>query len=181
MPMTTNAPRIAIPTRVLNAPAGGGKFLWPAGAWRGAIEDVTERDLPRSGSGEPFKGYETTDGTELNVKIASNVYLDDPEQADCAGARKQFVALVMRDGDHTIYDVDTTVQNAPYWKLQQSQRYAIALARALGATEEDGDFTVMSEGFLEALAAGQYNGVEVGYIVAHSKGFANVVDFIASV
>lgn len=181
MTMTTNAPRIAIPTRVLNAPAGGGKFLWPAGAWRGAIEDVTEKTRRTNSAGELLKGFETSEGYQLNVKITNNVYLDDEEQADCAGNRKQFVELVMSDGDHTIYDVDATVQNAPYWKLQQSQRYAIALARALGATEEDGDLTVMADGFLEALAAGQYNGSEVGYIVAHSKGFANVVDFIASV
>lgn len=180
MTMTTT-PRIAIPTRVLNAPAGGGKFLWPAGAWRAAIEDVTERPLPRANDGSPFKGYETTDGSELNIKLASNVYLDDPEQADCAGARKQFVALVMSDGERTIYDVDATVQNAPYWKLQQSQRFALSIARALGATEEDGDLTVMQEGFLEALAAGQFNGVEICYTVAHRGGHANVVDFFASV
>ena len=178
---------IAIPTRKLNAPASGGDFVWPAGAWRGAIEDVAARALPSSAAGEPFKGYETTDGEEINLRIGSNVYLDDEEQANVAGNRKQFVTLVLRDGERTIYDVDSEVQNAPYWKLQQSQRYALAIARALGAAAEDGEMTVMEEGFIDALAAGQYNGVEIGYVVTHSKPnaagkvFANVVDFIASV
>ena len=43
--------------------------------------------------------------------------------------------------------------------------------------------TVMQEGFLEAVEAGQYNGVEVSYIVTQSKDgkHANIVDFVASV
>ena len=66
---------------------------------------------------------------------------------------------------------------------------AASLARAFGQTEEDGEYTVMAEGFLEALKDGQFNGVEIGYTIAHSykdkgrsteKVYANVSGFFAS-
>ena len=177
---------IRIPTRVLDAPPSSGDFVWPQGAWRGALEDVTEKDLPKSATGEPFKGFDTTDGTILNLKIGSNVYLDDEDQSGVAGNRKQFVEIVLSDGDRTIYDVDASEKGASYWKLQQSQRLALDIARALGQAEEDGEYTVMAEGFLEALGSGQFNGVEVGYTIAHSKPnaqgkvYQNVTGFFAS-
>lgn len=183
MTQATNA-TIRIPTRVLDAPPAS-DFQWLAGAWRGVIEDATSKDLPKSATGEPFKGYETTDGSIINLKLTSNVYLEDESQASIAGNRKQFVEIVLSDGDRTIYDVDQE-QGRDYWKLQQSQRLALSIARALGQVEEDGEYTIMAGGFLEALANGDFNGSEVGYTITHSKPnkdgkvFANLSGFFAA-
>lgn len=169
---------IRIPTRVVHG-GGASEFAWKAGAYRAAIEDVTRRDLPRSAAGEPFKGYETTDGYELNLKLGSISYLED--ESFSVGNRKQFVAIVAQDGDRTIFDVDGAVQNAPYWKLQQSQRLLAALMDALGQTEVDGEDTVIADGALEALEAGQFNGSEIGFTISVNKGgYANVVDFFTA-
>ena len=180
MASSTQTPTIRIPTRVLDSPSGG-DFQWKSGTHRGTLESVERRDLPRSSAGEPFKGYETTDGSELNVRIGSIVYLEDESDAAYAGNRKQFVALVESDGNRTIYDVDNA-QSAPYWKLQQSQKNLVLIARALGQVEVDGDDTVIAEGFLDALASGEFNGTEIGFEVKQSKDgkYSNVVNFFSA-
>lgn len=177
--MSSTQAAIRIPTRAVHG-GGASEFSWMAGAHRATIEDVTRRDLPRSSTGEPFKGYETTDGYELNIKLGSNVYLEDEAQASYAGNRKQFVTIVVQDGDRTIFDVDGTIKNAPFWKLQQSQRLLAALMDALGQTEIDGEDTVIADGALEALEAGQFNGSEIGYNVSVKGQYANVVDFFTA-
>jgi len=166
--MPLAATRIIVPLAQAESLVGGDDRPFPPGPWQGVIEEVRTKPLP-SNNGQPFAGYETTDGEILTLILGQNRPLDGQEDV---GNRKFFVDIVLRDGNRQMGEVDITEREVPYWQLQRSARIVANLARALGQVEEvqmpDGSTAVaVMEGFVDALAAGQFDGTQIGFEIVH--------------
>lgn len=163
----------SIPVRAvesMSSSGGSAPKTWPAGPWKGTIETVESRTLPATKDGRPFAGYVNTgdDGKRLSIMIGDNEPLDGQ---DAVGAQKRFVDLVLEDGEYNFDNVDPMARGHDAWQLQRSQLLATNLALALGQVEEDGEGNVsIADGFLEALEAGAFNGLQVGFEIYHRKG-----------
>lgn len=158
---------ISIPTRQAESLRGSdSEKIFSAGAWRGKILQTDVKDLPSRNDGSPFAGYQSTEGQRLAVRIGENTPVDGQ---DDVGGMLWFEDIVLQDGELDIYSIDVTAKNHPSWQLQKSARKLVNLAMALGQTEEVDGNVVVNEGFVEALAAGEFNGTELGYVVYHPK------------
>lgn len=158
---------LSIPTRNLESLRPQEvKFVWPEGAYRGTLESVERKDLPSTAAGEPFKGYLSAgnEGERLAIKLGDITPLES--QGD-VGARKWFVDLVIKDGTFTYGDYDVLPKDA--WQLKRSAEVIANLANALDQGTVDGNNFVMNDGFVEALANGDFDNTEIVFVVAHSK------------
>lgn len=145
-----------------------GDFVWPEGAYEATMESFTVKDLPSTQSGDPFAGYETTDGTLLTIRLGSIQPLE--EGMGEVGNRKIFVDIVISDGEHTLQNVDVSVQGAAYWQIQKSAKMVGNLALALGAVDFVGEDVEVQDGFLDALVNGEYTGQRIGFVLFNRKG-----------
>lgn len=170
-------PTIQIPTEIADRKigVGGGDFTWPQGHFRGVIRTVREKNLGermrRNGS-NPWAGYASFDVEQLGVELAQITPLDDPtgEVAEEIGQRPYFHDLTIRDGPNTLDSIDPRDGDVDYWQLTRSTHYVAQLARALGAAEVQGGNLMVPDDFLDNLAAGEFNGMEVGFEVSHRQG-----------
>lgn len=162
---------------------GGGSFDFPEGEYEGVIEDVRVRDMPayvqdRSEFAERVRtknnGWETPDIELLGIQIGQIEVLElvGPDDID-VGDRKMFVPdgrsnLTVRDGSHTIDNIDPTDGDVPYWKLRQGAEYVAMLGYALKETTEENGQVTVRDGFLEDLKAGALEGRGVGFEIVHT-------------
>jgi hypothetical protein len=152
-------------TTVNDLTASSGDKPFPEGEWKAVIRETRTKDLPSRSDGTPFTGYATTDGGILTLLLADNEPLSGQ---DAVGGRVFFLDLATDDGSRNILNV-TQDEKTESWQLQKSQRMLFNLAVALGQVTEVADEYALNEGFLEALAQGQFNGIELGYSVKHRK------------
>jgi hypothetical protein len=156
---TLNIPRSAYDA----AQAGAAPFDWAEGLYSGTIEQASVKALPSAANGDPFAGYETTDGERLTLKIGDIEPIDSALTKEQIGNRKYFDDIVLVDGSTTVFEVDVTARDAKNWQLQQSAIRIVSLAQALGeVTEDDGNMAV-NDGFIDGLRADAYVGTRVGF------------------
>lgn len=172
--------------------AGGGTFTFPPVSYRATIEDTEVRDLPGWADGpQDFaqrvnssnNGWETTDVEILSVRLGQIEPLEEIE--DEIGNRKFFVprnpnsdGLTVRDGNKSIEDAnfDPDADDAEYWRLQRAADYVARLADALGQTTEVGGETEIRDGFVDDLASGEFDGMQIGFEVGHFGTYENSND-----
>lgn len=161
---------LVIPSRDAEKLSSGGQNkLFPEGAWKGTVENSELRDLPTGKDGALFKGYVGPTGERLSLTIGNNTPLDGQDEV---GGQKQFVDIVLQDGE---YSLETTPYDAipdEAWQLQKSARLVANLAAAFGqVTMVDGtEDLAVNDGFLETLRAGGFTGSEIGYVINHRTG-----------
>lgn len=172
-----------VPTRALDAQQKGPQeFKFATGLYAGTLESFSLKDLPAQADGRPFNGYATTSGTRLTCRITDMEPLDDDASPKSdIGNRNYFIDIVMGDGDLTIENVDVNERDVAHWQLQRSALLVASLAAALGETQDDGaGNTVITDGFMEALASGGYVGTRVAFkLFQNAKGYVNPQYFAA--
>lgn len=143
---------------------------FPTGPWVGTIDYARSKDLPSNEKGEPFKGYTSTEGEIIAIRMGSNEPLDGQESVK---NRKFFVDLCIADGEYDMTNIDLADREHKAWQLQNGVRNLMRLAIALGSAQLEGDNGssrwVISEGFVDSLRAGEFDGTRVGFEVRHSK------------
>lgn len=158
---------ISIPTRqVENLRGSDSEKIFGAGSWRGKITQVDMKDLPARSDGTPFAGYQSTEGQRLAIRIGNNQPMEGQDEV---GGMLWFEDIVLQDGELDIYSIDVTAKGHPSWQLQKSARKLVNLAMALGQTEEQDGSVVVNDGFVESLAAGEFNGTDIGFVIYHPK------------
>ena len=157
---------IMVPKSRAAAPVGSGQFTFPEGLWNFTLDETYVQELP-PWAGTPGRGYSSDEGEVISIQFGSARALGE-NQGD-PGNGKLFVKFVTRDGEIGIEagpDIPDTS-----WQMQRDAALLTNLAIALGQTEDvtlDGEeYTVTSDGFLDALRDGSLKGTEVGANVFH--------------
>ena len=124
---------------------GGGDWL-PKGNYQFTIADIYEQALKGDDNGDPYKGFATTEGEQISIRVNELVALngEDPAPSETSST---FIKLTLSDGDQTFVTVDPSSET--HDKLAKSKRRLVALAHALGETP--------SEGFVQSLRDGDFN------------------------
>lgn len=123
----------------------GGSDWYPLGDWSFKILEIYENDLGMQPDGSPFRGFQTTDGEQISLRIGEFQPLGGQESPP--GNNMQFIKICLRDGAKDITTVDPA--DREYRELAKGLRKAVAIARVLG--EEP------SMEFVEALRKGDFN------------------------
>lgn len=137
-------PEIFVPQELLTI-EGGSDWIPDSGDWQMKLEEIYESELPSDENGEPFQGYVTSDGEQINLQFGTLQPMNG--QADPPGNNKFFVRITLRDGDEDITTLDVS-EATDYRNLRTSIRRLASLAPALGTT--------FSTEFVEYLRSGQF-------------------------
>jgi len=130
---------------------GGSDFVPDTGDWQMTLEEIHEAELPSDEAGNPFQGYVTTDGEQINLQFGTLQPMNGQEGP--SGNQKFFVRLTLRDGDEDITTIDVADAKTSYNKLRSSTRRLASLAPALGQT--------FSTEFVDFLRQGQFKDRQV--------------------
>lgn len=159
---------IMVPRTRAEAPVGeGGGASFPEGSFLVTLEEVRQGDLP-PWAGDPVNnGYTSGDGETISLQFGGARNAENPEEST---NMKHFVEITVRDGDARIDTLDIPESS---WKMQNDAALLLNLAIAWGMDEDvefDGEvYAATPEGFLEDLASGKFNGMEVGVTTFHRK------------
>ena len=105
---------------------GGSDWVPDTGDWQMTLEEVYEAELPSDENGNPYQGYVTTDGEQINLQFGSLQPLNGQEGP--SGNQKFFVRMTLRDGDEDITTIDTKDKQSEYSKLRTSKVRLASLA-----------------------------------------------------
>lgn len=142
---------------------------FPEGTWYVDLDLVRERPFPdfvaANVAAGKNTGYASEDGEILSLQFGSG---RNPETGETTN-QKLFVDLVVRDGATTIAE---SIPEAS-WQMQRSATLLALLATAAGATEdveyEGKTYVTITDGFLEALRNGEYDGRSFGVVTWHRR------------
>jgi hypothetical protein len=125
---------------------GGSDFIPDSGDWQMRLEEVYEAELPSDDDGNPYQGYVTTDGEQINLQFGTLQPMNG--QTGPPGNNKFFVRITLRDGEEDITTLDVTDKQTDYRNLRTSIRRLASLAPAMGQT--------FSTEFVEYLRQGEF-------------------------
>ena len=136
---------IFVPQELLTI-EGGSDFIPDSGPWQMVLEQVYEAELPSDENGDPFQGYVTTDGEQVNLQFGTLQPMNGQEGPP--GNNKFFVRMTLRDGDEDITTLDVADSKTDYRNLRTSVRRLASLSLALGQN--------FSTEFVENLRSGEF-------------------------
>lgn len=163
---------ISVPVDQAENPSGGknSNTPFPAGPWTGTIDIVRSRAIPTNDNGQPYSGWQNTDGEVLGIQIGGNTGMDSQEGV---GDRKFFVDLTVSDGQLDLTNVELNAFPYASWQLQKSAKRIVNLALALNVAtlvEDNGASAwTVPDTFVDSLRNGEFNGMALGYDVIHRK------------
>ena len=130
----------------------GGSDWYPIGEYEGEIEEVYSNDLAEDDDGNPYQGFQTSDGEQLSLQFGGFTPLAGAEEAP--GNDKVFVKVCLKDGSMDVHTVDA--KDKDYQQLAKGKRRLAALAQALGYEGSD------AVEFVDDLRNGAFNGKRFG-------------------